>query len=532
MAASVAVAVATAMPAATMAQDEVSPGGTLVVSEAAPSEPVNLNPAMVASNGVFFIASKIVEPLAEMDYGGALRPLLATSWEGSEDGSTFTVNLREGVTWHDGEPFTSADVAFSAMEVWKPHGNLGRSFFATLESVDTPDDHTAIFNFSQPMPSQLFEMAMPALTAVVPEHLLAGTELANPDAPNPYNLAPVGTGPFVFADYRPGELIQVTAYDGYWDDGKPYLDEIVFQFLPEAAAKAAALETGDIDLTVFSAIPLLDLGRIDALDDVSAITAGYEGLTYEITLDFNHRNEILANPDVRKALRMAVDPQVIVDTVFAGFGARPATGPVPSTDPVFYTPDVTTYEFDPAAAEALLDEAGYPRGDDGTRFALRLRPAPFFAETRGTGDYVQQALEDIGIDVELVSADAPGHIAAVYTDHDFDLAINSPAYRNDPAISTTILYQGGLDAGIPFSNQWGYDDPEMNELIAAAATETDPDARVALYHQFQQLAAEQLPIAPLVEFTFTTAANDRVQNVANNPRWATSSWADTWIAAE
>jgi peptide/nickel transport system substrate-binding protein len=523
-------ALAASLPAATAAQDEVTSGGTLVV--AADSEPLNLNPAMVASNGVFFVSSKVVEPLAEMEYGGSLRPLLATSWEGSEDGSTFTVKLREGVTWHDGEPFTSADVAFSAMEVWKEYGNLGRSFFANLESVDTPDDYTAVFNFSRPMPSQLFEIAMPALTAVVPRHLLEGTELANPDAPNPYNLAPVGTGPFVFSEYRPGELYRLTAYDDYWEEGKPYLDEIIFQFLPDAASKAAAIETEDIDLTAFSAIPLLDLARLDELDGISAVTGGYEGISYAITLDFNHRNEILADPDVRKAIRMAVDPQVIIDTVFRGYGVAEATGPIPKTDPIFYTPDVPSYEFAPAAAEALLDEVGYPRGEDGTRFALRLRPAPFFAETQGTGVYVQQALQDIGIDVELVSADAPGHIAAVYTDHDFDLAINSPAYRNDPAISTTILYQGGLEPGIPFSNQWGYDDPQMNELIAAAATETDPDARVELYHQFQQLAAEQLPIAPLVEFTFTTVANDRVMNVDNNPRWPTSSWADTWIAPE
>ena len=86
---------------------------------------------------------------------------------------------------------------------------------------------------------------------------------------------------------------------------------------------------------------------------------------------------------------MALDPQIIVDTIFLGYGARPATGPVPSNDKDFYTADVTTYTFDPAAAEALLDEAGYPRGADGTRFALRLRAAPFFAETRGTGDYVR-----------------------------------------------------------------------------------------------------------------------------------------------
>jgi peptide/nickel transport system substrate-binding protein len=350
-----------------------------------------------------------------------------------------------------------------------------------------------VFNFSQPMPAQLMESAMPALTSVVPKHLLEGTELNNPDAPNPYNLAPVGTGPFVFAEHRPGELYRLTAYEDYWDEGKPYVDEIVFPFLPDAASKAAAVETGEVDLVNFSAIPALDLARLDELEDVSVVTEGYEGLTYGITLDFNMRNEILADPAVRHALRMAIDPQVIVDTVFLGYGVAPATGPVPSTDPVFYSPDVTTYAFDPAAAEAALDAAGYPRGEDGTRFSLRLRPAPFFAQTVGTGDYVQQALEEIGIDVELVTADAPGHITAVYTDHDFDIAINSPAYRNDPAISTTVLYQGGLPPGVPFANQWGYDSAEMNELIAAAASETDADARVALYEQFQQLATEDLP---------------------------------------
>jgi len=274
LAAALATSLAVTLPAAGMAQGEVESGGTLVV--AADSEPANLNPAMVASNGVFFVASKVVEPLAEMDFGGKLRPLLATSWQGSEDGLTFTVNLREDVVWHDGEPFTSADVAYSAMEVWKQLGNLGRSFFANLESVDTPDDHTAIFNFSQPMPAQLFEAAMPALTSVVPRHLLEGTELNDPDAPNPYNLAPVGTGPFVFAEHQPGVLYRLTGFDDYWDEGKPVLDEIIFQFLPDAASKAAAIETGEIDLVAFSAIPLLDLARLDALDGVSVITTGWE----------------------------------------------------------------------------------------------------------------------------------------------------------------------------------------------------------------------------------------------------------------
>jgi peptide/nickel transport system substrate-binding protein len=121
-------------------------GGTLTV--AADTEPRNMNPAMVASNGVFYVASKVVEPLAEQDYATGLRPVLATAWEGSADGMTFTVTLREGVSWHDGKPFTSADVAWTAMEVWKPLQNLGRVVFASLEGVDTPDARTAVFRFS------------------------------------------------------------------------------------------------------------------------------------------------------------------------------------------------------------------------------------------------------------------------------------------------------------------------------------------------------------------------------------------------
>ena len=149
---------AAALPVRVFAQE----GGRLVV--AADSEPKNLNPAIVASNGVFFVASKVVEPLAEASFEGkdGLAPRLATSWEGSDDGLSVTFKLREGVTWHDGKPFTSADVAFSALNVWKPLQNLGRIVFANLEAVDTPDDLTAVFRFSQPTPIQLIRNALSA----------------------------------------------------------------------------------------------------------------------------------------------------------------------------------------------------------------------------------------------------------------------------------------------------------------------------------------------------------------------------------
>ena len=497
-------------------------GGTLVV--AADTEPRNLNPAMVASNGVFYVSSKVVEPLAEMDYETGLRPVLATAWEGSKDGRSFTVTLRDGVTFSDGEPFTSADVAFSAMEVWKPLQNLGRVVFANLDSVDMPDPLTAVLRFSVPTPPQLIENALPALTSVLPKHLYAGTDIAE----NPLNMAPVGTGPFLFAEHKPGEFFRLERNPTYWGEGQPYLDAILYRVLPDAGAKAAGLETGDIQLTAFSAVPLAEMPRLDALPDVSVINAGYEGITYQITVEINHRRPELADPLVRQAMRHAIDSQFIVDVIFMGY-ATAATGPVPSSAKDFYTADVETYAFDPAAAEALLDEAGYPKGADGTRFLLRLRPAPWFEQTRAVGDYVRQALRKVGIEVELVTADSGGHIKAVYTDHDFDLAIGSPVYRNDPAISTTILFQGGLPDGVPFSNQYGYDDPLMNEIIAEGLSTIDRAERVAVYQRFQKKAAADLPILVLVDFTFLTVARDEVRNVASNPRWATSSWADTWL---
>ncbi len=213
----------TALPTIGWAQ-EPKKGGRLTV--AADSEPRNLNPAIVASNGVFFISSKIVEPLAEADYEGkdGLSPRLAVSWEGSEDGKSATFKLREGVTWHDGKPFTSADVAFSALQIWKPLQNLGRVVFKDLEAVETPDEHTAVFKFAKPTPFQLIRNALPALTSVVPKHIYENGKIEE----NPANAAPVGTGPFKFAEYKAGQYYRLTRNDSYWGKSEPYLDEIVY----------------------------------------------------------------------------------------------------------------------------------------------------------------------------------------------------------------------------------------------------------------------------------------------------------------
>ncbi|PWJ74859.1 peptide/nickel transport system substrate-binding protein [Pseudaminobacter salicylatoxidans] len=513
----------TALPGTLWAQTPVK-GGRLVV--ASDSEPRNLNPAIVASNGVFFVASKVIEPLAEASYDGkdGLEPRLALSWEGSDDGLTVTFKLRDNVTWHDGKPFTSADVAFSALQVWKPLQNLGRVVFKDLEAVDTPDDHTAVFRFSRPTPFQLIRNALPALTSVVARHIYEGSDIAE----NPANTALIGTGPFKFAEHKAGEYYRLERNDTYWGEGEPNLDEIVYRVLPDRAAAAGALEAEEIHLAAFSAVPLADLARISKVPGIEVVTKGYEGLTYQLVVEINHRRKELADLKVRQAIAHAIDKDFVVKTVFLGY-ATPATGPVPQNDKQFHTKDVPAYAFDPARANALLDEAGYTRGADGIRFKLKLLPAPYFNETKQFGDYLRQALAAIGIDAQLVNNDAAAHQKAVYTDHDFDLAVAPPVFRGDPAISTTILVQSGIPDGVPFSNQGGYKNAEIDALIEKASETIDADARTELYREFQKKVVEDLPLINVAEWSFITVARDTVKNVSNNPRWAVSNWADTWV---
>ena len=499
-------------------------GGRLVV--AADSEPRNLNPALVASNGVFFVSSKIIEPLAEASYDGenGLAPRLAVSWEGAPNGLSAAFKLREGVKWHDGKPFTSADVAFSALSLWKPLQNLGRTVFKDLVAVDTPDELTAVFKFSRPTPFQLIRNALPALSSVVPKHLYENGGIED----NPANNAPVGTGPFKFAEYRPGEYYRLARNDSYWGEGEPYLDEIVYQVLPDRAAAASALEAGEIQLAAFSAVPLADLDRMAKIPGLKVVTKGYEALTYQLVVEINHRRKELADLKVRQAIAHAIDKDFVVKTIFLGY-AEAATGPVPKNDPQFYTPDVELYPFDVAKANALLDEAGYERTSGGTRFSLKLLPAPYFNETRQFGDYLRQALAAIGIDAQLVNNDAAAHIKAVYTDHAFDLAVGPPVFRGDPANSTTILVQGGIPDGVPFSNQGGYENAAIDALIEKASETLDAQARIDLYKQFQKMVTQDLPLINVADWSFTSVASDKLQNIADNPRWAVSNWADAWL---
>lgn len=508
--------------AMTAQAQEPKRGGTAIIHMA--SEQGVLNPAMRASTGVYQITGKFMEPLIDKTYDGYVG-VLATSWSSSDDGKNITFKLRDGVKWHDGKPFTCDDVSFTAMNLWKKLLNYSTTLQANLDAVDCSDPHTAVFRYSKPMPLELLVAAMPDLGHPVPKHLYEGTDILK----NPYNQKPVGTGPFKFVEYVRGQYIIGERNEDYWRGKEyPYLDRVIWRFIPDKAAAAAAIEAGEIHESGFNGISMEDMTRLGKDERFDMGPKGFENNVAHSTVEFNLRNPILADLRVRQAIHHGLNIDFALTTIMRGYG-KLGRGPIPSTGGVNYTDDVQTYAYDVEKAKALLDDAGYKPDANGIRFKLKHRPAPWGEYTQLWAEYFAQAMKQIGISVELVTNDAPGFLNGVYRDHDFDTANGWHQFRADPAVSTTVWLRSGAPAGTAWSNQFDYKSDKMDGLIDAAAVELQPAKRAELYHQVQKLEMTDLPVIFAIEHPFLGITNKKLKNHHNTPRWDSSSWFDLWL---
>ena len=316
--------------------------------------------------------------------------------------------------------------------------------------------------------------------------------------------------------------------ENYWREGYPYLDRIVWRFIKDKSAAAAALEAGEVHESGFIGVSMADVVRLSEDDRFDVGTTGYENNVAHSTVEFNHRNPILADLKVRQAMYHGLDIDYAINTIMRGFAA-PGRGPVPAAGGENYTDDVTTYAYDVELAKKMLDEAGYPVKDDGFRFKLRHRPAPWGEYTQLWGEYYAQAMREIGIDVEILANDAPGFLNGVYRDHDFDTANGWHQFRSDPAVSTMVWLRSGQPAGTPWSNQFGWKSDEMDAMIDEAASELDPGKRAEMYHAIQRKAMDEIPVIFAIEHPFISVTSKKLMNHHNTPRWNSSSWYDLWL---
>lgn len=493
-------------------------GGTVTV--VTQGEPRTLVPLFDTNTQTRNISTKVVEGLLTYDRQFTPQPLLATAWTASADGREYTFTLRRGVKWHDGRDFTADDVQFSLLALQK-HGPRGRISFANIDRVETPDLYTAIVRLSKPTPYFLKALSA-AESPIIPKHAYPSDDLGA----GPNNNAPIGTGPFVFEEWKRGSHVRLRRNPNYWRPDRPYLDGVVVKFVADPAAASTALETGEADVS--GSVSLPDLERLAQNKQLSISSERDAYLNNAQVLEFNLDNPNLAKRAVRHAIAHAIDRDFIRQWIYYG-RADPIRSTIPAVLTNYYDPDSFNFPLDIAEANRLLDSAGIKRGSDGNRFALRLTFIPG-ATFKKTAEFVRSALARIGIKVDVLDGDLGTFIKGVYYDRNFDLNINGLGLLFDPTVGVQRIYwSDGIKNPLPYVNAAHYNNQEVDDLFRHAGIEIDETSRAAQFKKIQKIVGDDLPALPLVALQTVLVSNIRVHDLYNSVDLTAGDFSDTWL---
>lgn len=462
---------------------------TLVVAQT--GDPGALNPAVTTSGSTHPVTDQIFNGLVGLDEQLRPVPELAERWTIEDGGRTYRFALRAGVLWHDGTPFTSADVKFTFEQaLLKYHSRTRAALEGVLISVDTPDHLTAVFRLTRPY-SPLLQRLDVVEASIIPRHQYEGHDLL---AGGP-TRRPVGTGPFRFVSYTAADRVILERNPSYFRTGLPYLERIVFRIMPNAASSVAALEAGDLDFV--TSVPGPDIARLRGLPDLSVVPSrgGSGGSACQDVLIPNLTRPPFDDVKVRRAFAHALDRRYIVDRVYFGQGA-PATGPISRHLSWAYTPDVRQYPHDQAEAGRLLDEAGWKRKPGGERLSLTFTHA---TNHQRLGQALREQLKAVGIDLKLQTLDFNAAVEQVFARKAFDLGLASYCNGADPDIGVRRVYVSSSIGPYPFSNGAGYRNGRIDALFHEAATYPGMEERRRRYVEIQRILAEDVPYFWLID---------------------------------
>ena len=466
-------------------------GGTLILGMTA--DPSTLNCGIESSQIVAMVTSSIYSGLIHLDEESNPHPDLAQSWEISPDGLVYTFQLRENVKWHDGEPFTSADVKFSFENLVGKYNARGREAYRNIKAIETPGPLTVKINLKKAY-SPFLEVLTAHDGCIMPRHVFDGTDVFK----NPHNDAnPVGSGPFKFKEWKKGSHVTLVRNDNYFKKGRPFLDSVIFRIIPNAATRAIAFETGEINAIFASnSFPYQHVDRLKKLPNATIKDIGSPSL---IGVHFNLKgNPIVARKEVRMAIAHAIDKKFVVEKGLRGVG-KVIDSVIPPGIPWAYNANVPKYPFDLNKANALLDEAGHPRGAGGMRFALRLAFEAGNDNAERPVQILREQLKAAGIDIKLERFERSVMLEKVFQKYDFDLWFGPLTTRGHPALGTARIYTSSSITGRPFTNFTRYSNPKVDQLFDLAVSATKKADMVKAYYEVQDILLRDLPTIPVAD---------------------------------
>jgi peptide/nickel transport system substrate-binding protein len=470
----------------------------------------------------------VVEGLVTNDERMNVIPLLAaevpTQGNGgvvlrADGGMDVTWKIRPGIRWHDGTPFTSADIKFTVDAINSPDYNPeSTDGFDRITSVDTPDSLTAVVHYKEHYAPYQLQFVRGAL----PRHVLEGRKI---DEAMDYNRNPLGTGPYRVVEWKSGEYILLERVDSYWR-GLPKIQRIQFKFIPNATTRVNQLAAGEAHV-----VALIPWDRARELRQVAGIELHrMMGNSYEhITLN-QRRVSAFADVRVRRALTHAIDREAITHTILDSL-APVVHGAIQPLSWAF-TDSVTTYPFDVAKAKSLLGEAGWTDTDgdgirerEGKRLAFTLLTQAGFVTRENVSQVVQRMFRDVGVDMQIQLVDGTA-ISSLWFAGNFDAMLHWWHMPADPELTLFFASDRTPPAG---RNINFVSDAALDSLLYASDREVDQPRRRALLVKVQQRLADLAPEIPLYNVTRIDGVPRTLRGFKGNPTntgvfWNVHEW--------
>ena len=488
--------------------DDAAAGATLAFGTSA--DPVVLDGALVSDGESLRAIDQMLEGLVTLEPGGTtVVPGLATDWEISEDAKSYTFNLQEGVTFHDGTDFNAEAVCFN-FDRWynfpKPFQQADASYYyqtvfggfkgnpdALYDSCEASDDLTVTLNLTRPSTSLLGALALTNFTIASPTALQEfGADEGKINADSLFQPTgtygtehPTGTGPFKFVEWTRGDRLVMERNDEYWGDFEGNIDELIFVPIADGAARLQALQTGEIQ--GYDLVDPQDYETISGDENLQLINRPAFNVGY---IGFNQAVEPFEDQAVRQAFAHAINRQEIVDAFYAGQGEVAKEFMPPELEG--YADDVTEYEYDPDKAKQLLEDAGYtlPVPID---FAYPTDVSrPYMPDPQANYEAMVSDLEDCCFKVETKSAVwSPDYLGNVDTGKYGSYLLGWTGDYGDADNFIGTFFQTKQPA-------WGFENDEVFGCLNDAETEIDPDNRITMYQECNRIIMDFLPGVPYV----------------------------------
>lgn len=479
--------------------------------------PRHFNSAVASGTATTMFASQLFASPVRYDDEWNPQPYLATSWAFSDDGKQLTLQLRDDALFHDGEPITSEDVAYSleAVKTYHPYAPL----MEPLEKAETPTPHEVVLHFTHPHPAALLALS-PAFAPVLPKHIYDdGTDLTT----HPRNTKDVvGSGPFKLVEFKPGHRIVMERFDDYFIKDRPRVAKVTAEVSGDATGRLIEIEQNSLDMIVY--FPgSVDLNRLKKNKSITMSSKGYEAPAILVWASFNLENELFSDVRVRKAIAHAIDLNFVNKVLNSGY-SQSLRGPIVPFSPFFVEDQIVDYDIDLEKAAELLDAAGYPVGSDGKRMKVVVDFVPASSAYKRTAEYFVGQLKKLKIDASVrVSPDLSTY-ANRLGKHEFDISIEGIVSWGDPVIGTHRNFLSSNIKPAWGTNIMSYRNEKVDQLLNDAGREMDPDKRKALYGEFQKIVTDELPVVFLYIPDYYTVTRDHVEDAPSSIWGPLSPW--------